>query len=853
VALMRALPIRAAIALVSATVASSVAWSTTITQVLPLTDRILMVHFDDGQVSHSQAGQPWGQETVLASPLNTITASSTNSYRISSTNDDFYATGLRPAQVGRKTKGTDFAWSNVQPYCAKEHWVYLTLPQQMQRGRTYELDTGSLASNGRYWTVTFDETRARSEAVHVNLLGYVPGAPQKYAYVFHWVGDQGSLNLAAYQGRTFRLINLATGTAAFSGTLNFRKAATQQETGQAGDTPKGNFLGADVYECDFSAFTNTGRYVAAVDGIGCSFPFSVQADVYREAFRTVARGLYHNRSGIELKQPCTAHGRPAPHNPALTPGFTNKLLYTSLRMTEWGSEGGNAAALLAAAKGPLTASGWYQDAGDWDSYYSHLAVAQHLLFAYEMAPRNFSDGELNIPEGINGWPDVLDEAAWLPRFLYRLRHELLSRGYGTGGVGLRIAGDAFGSDNPNSILQGSWRDTNRTWVVSGEDPWSTYRYAGVCAHLAFCLNLTGVSDPEGINWATEAAQAYAWAAANTLAGDPTNNSPAALRHPRAYAAAALFRITNDPAYETQFLSDVSSINSTTVLEQGETAFPVLLYALGGGAAQQNPAVRARLRSAVLATADEYGINTAAKRSLRWGGNYWMPMLVGQQTTPAVLELAAGCAVAKSSNPAKARQYLGILHTTCDYFLGVNSLNMTWVTGLGPRHPEQVFHIDAWCRGYHPGMIPYGPWRTENANPTWVTDHDWPNLTVYPAIENWPGNERWFDNRWSPLNSEFTVHQNLGPAAAAFGLLCAPGLDAPGAPAPVPMNITRTQSNTVLLSWPSPASGGLVLQQNTNLNATDWSPVPQYPADDGTNKTVVLSPTNTAGSFRLKWP
>jgi hypothetical protein len=30
--------------------------------------------------------------------------------------------------------------------------------------------------------------------------------------------------------------------------------------------------------------------------------------------------------------------------------------------------------------------------------------------------------------------------------------------------------------------------------------------------------------------------------------------------------------------------------------------------------------------------------------------------------------------------------------------------------------------------------------------------------VHPAIDAWPGNERWFDNRCSPMNSEFTIHQ-----------------------------------------------------------------------------------------------
>ena len=841
--------------LVLALFAPQIASPATVVEVRPLTDRIVVVHFDEGHVVHSVAGQSWGPEAVVISRLDDHAASQTNSYQVCSTNDPAYASALRPIQVGRKSKGTDFAWnSDPAPRWTKEHWLYLRLPQALQRGKTYLINTGALASNGSQWPVTFDETQTRSEAVHVNLLGYVPGAPQKYAYVYHWAGDLGSLDLSTYSGRSFRLINQRTGATHFTGTLVFRKPATQPETGQTGDSPNGNFLGAEVYECNFSSFTQPGEYVVAVDGVGCSFPFRVGPDIYREAFRTVTRALYHNRSGIERQAPHTAFTRPAPHHPTLTPGFTNRLIYTSVRVSEWGSEGGNASALLAGSKGPIQSAGWYQDAGDWDSYYSHLRVAQELLFACEMAPRNFSDGELNIPEGINGMADILDEAAWLPRFLYRLRHELLAKGYGTGGVGLRIAGDAFGPDNPGNILQGSWRDTNRTWAASGEDPWSTYRYAGTAAHLAYCLSLTGASDPQGINWTAEASAAYDWAKTNTRAGDESNYGPTQLKHPRAYAAAALFRVTGNTSYQTQFSNDVSTVSSSTVLSQDESGYPVMLFALGGGTAAYNATLRNRMRSAILATADEYGVATAAKRSLRWGGNFYFPMLVGQQTTPAVLEVAVGHAVARQSNPTKALQYLGILYTTADYFLGGNSLNMTWATGLGARHPNQVFHIDAWCGGYFPGLVPYGPWRTETSNPTWVTDHDFPNLTVFPSVENWPGNERWFDNRWSPLNSEFTIHQNIVPSAALFGLLCAPGPNASLAPPAVPLAITPTPTKTLVLSWPSDSTGGLGLQQTTDPFANqNWVPVPELPADDGTNKSVVVTPAEPSQSYRLKWP
>jgi hypothetical protein len=748
-----------------------------------------MLHLDEGHVIHHQRGMARSDEKVIVHPLDTAAAARPENYRISSVDDPAYGRPLPPLSVGRKSKGTDFAWFvdrwenghavNTRPDHTKEHWLYLTLPKPMHRGKTYKVTTNSLGSNGREWAVRFDETRVRSEAVHVNVLGYIPSASQKYAYVFHWMGDQGSLDLRAYNGRPFHLIDQATAKPVFSGNLAFRSAASQAETFHKSDSPPdGNFLKTDVYECDFSSFTRPGRYRISVEGIGSSFPFRLHEDTYREAFRMVARGLYHNRSGIALESKYTEFTRPAPHNPKVTPGFAGKLIYTTVRFTEWGSEGGNAKDLLTHSKGSIESAGWYQDAGDWDSYESHLRVAQELLLAFEIAPRNFRDRELNIPESGNGVPDILDEAAWLPRFCYRLRHELLRKGYATGGIGLRIAGDAFGDDEKTlaggkKVGQGSWEDVNRTWAASGEDPWSTYRYAGAAAQLAHCLNLAGVADPEGVNWREEAKEAYDWAQKNTRAGDDRRDPP--LKTRRAYAAAALFRLTGEKAYETQFSKDTAEITPTTELWDDNQYGPEV-YALAGSKGTPDPSQLTRITSAVLFTADSIVTGVMSKRALRWGGNWYMPMLVGQQTTPLVLQVAVAYALSKGNDPERTRRYQSALCTTCDYFLGCNALNMTWVTGLGPRHPIHVFHMDAWYNGkgqFHPGIIPYGPWRKVRDEGQGPWDVAWPHKTVYPPIDEWPGNERWFDNRCSPMNSEFTIHQNLAPAAALFGILCAP--------------------------------------------------------------------------------
>jgi hypothetical protein len=737
----------------------------------PLTDRIVLLHFKDGHVVHHKLGQKRSDEKVVTDPLDVKAASQAATYRISSLTDPSYKQCRAPVDVGRKTKGTDFAWFtdhwenghavNDRPDHSEEHWLYLFLPQPMKEGQTYTVTTGTLAKNGGSWKLPFAARKARSEAVHVNLLGYAPAAPSKYAYVYHWAGDKGGIDLKGVAGKRFWLVDQATGKDAFTGKVAFRKSATNPETYQKADTPNANYLDADVYECDFSAFDKPGNYVVAVEGVGRSFPFKIDSDVYREAFRTVARGLYHNRSGIALTKPYTEFERPAPGHPGVTPGF--KLQYSSLRSLDYGSESGTKAQIEPTLKGPLDAWGWYQDAGDWDSYETHLRVAQELLLAYELNPKAFRDGELNIPESGNGVPDILDEAAWLPRFCHRLRQELLAKKYGTGGIGLRVSGDAFGSDTgPKDVGQGSWQDVDRLYVASGEDPVSTFRYAGVAAQLAYCLRSAGYGDPQRVDWAQEARESYAWALAHTLPKDDVKTN-------RLYAAAALYRLTGEKAYEDQVAADTKEFGPGTEL-WFENLYGPAVYALAN---RGDATLHARLEAAILHTAD-LAHGTAQKRALRWGGNWGMPMLIGQQTTPWAMETAVARRLTR--DPDKAKAYTADLYTTCDYFLGTNALNQTWITGLGPRHPVNVFHMDAWYNGkptVHPGIIPYGPWRKEKDLGIGPWDHDWPNKTVYPAIDLWPGNERYFDNRCAPMTGEFTIHQNIAPAAAIFGILCAP--------------------------------------------------------------------------------
>jgi hypothetical protein len=70
---------------------------------------------------------------------------------------------------------------------------------------------------------------------------------------------------------------------------------------------------------------------------------------------------------------------------------------------------------------------------------------------------------------------------------------------------------------------------------------------------------------------------------------------------------------------------------------------------------------------------------------------------------------------------------------------------------------------------------------------------------------------------------------------------------PGAPL---LTITRTATNTVVVSWPSPATG-FVLQQTATLTPANWAAAPQTPVDDGTTVSVVVSPPAGNRFFRLR--
>lgn len=66
----------------------------------------------------------------------------------------------------------------------------------------------------------------------------------------------------------------------------------------------------------------------------------------------------------------------------------------------------------------------------------------------------------------------------------------------------------------------------------------------------------------------------------------------------------------------------------------------------------------------------------------------------------------------------------------------------------------------------------------------------------------------------------------------------------------PLLTVTKLGGSVLISWPSPSTG-FVLQENMALGSTNWVNVGTVPSDNGTNKTVTVSPPIGNKFYRLK--
>jgi endoglucanase len=502
-------------------------------------------------------------------------------------------------------------------------------------------------------------TESASPAIKVDQVGYPLDGPK--------------VALVAAPAETFQLRRTSDNSIVFQGRLE--PPHSDPDTGDL------------VWAADFSALRQPGIFYLEVPGVGRSFTFAVNNNVFERTYYLAMRAFYGQRCGTAVNL-----------GPEF-PGYSHQICHTQ---GEFHPSSG--------MMGPRANRGGWHDAGDYGRYMVNSGVTTAtLLWTWEIFAPALKPIQLKIPETGNGTPDILNEAHWNLEWMLKMQD-------GDGGVWHKQASVNFpGFISPE-------QDTLPSEVIgTGSFPYkSTCATADLAAVAAIAARVYKPYDAKFAERALQAAKrAWAWAAEypNVTFKNPPGVSSgeyadANCGDERVWAAAELWRTTGDAEYHGFFLDHYAellpSLDSPPV-ENWNAMGPKALwtYALStrkGADAGAMRAIRARTLEAANAIvartrANPYHVSLKANDYV-WGSNgiaaeYGMELLIANVLAP---------------DPSFADAARDNLH----YLLGRNAFSLSWVTQVG-EHSFQHPHHRPSGDGKHaqpwPGLLSGGP----NAN------------------------------------------------------------------------------------------------------------------------------------------
>lgn len=569
-------------------------------------------------------------------------------------------------------------------------------------------------------------------------------ADEKLGFVTVWTGFGEPI--ADIDGATARIINVNTGEVALS--VTGRRFEQPQEEGELW---RGDLTGAPTTVFDFSDLEAPGAYRVCIDGVGCSLTFGVTIDgPWQTMTSTVARALFHQRSGIELEQPFTAFARPRGYHP--DDGIAVEASEQTLVEDPNGrGDGEPFLELVSERTGDPVIDAWggHFDAGDWDRRVQHLWAARRLIDLVELFPDTTGAIELNIPESGDEIPDLLDEARWTVDLFARLQTE-------DGAVRGGIEAESYSLDGATS-----WTETLDVFAYA-PDAWSSAIYAGVAADMAFVLN---DYDPEAANeYLASAVRAMDWAEGN-LGTVPEGDED--LNVQRSIAAVSLYRATGDDRWHDLFLalSPLASGTDPTPCVLATSCESNWRYATLPAELGQAD-VRDRATASIIDIADQLlfvGETTAfgwtpegPNIQLIWSNGPSIPHSVG---------------IMRAFLLTGEQQYRDQAVRNASFALGGNPAGITYITGVGAENPRQPLLVDQRNAGLPiwPGTPIYGVF-TSWQLPDWYLNFFLRDAGATPDPAGWPTLHNFVDQGVFAGHSEFTVQQSHGEAIWTFGVL-----------------------------------------------------------------------------------
>ena len=716
------------------------------------------------------------------SKLNTAEAVAVENWTITSTDDsNFGTTGLKPTVCYRKSKVTGVscgAWNssaNDFNYTYPlEHSIFLRLPKSLLQGKTYSIGLDpKILSDIATKSITIDIYNNISEAIHVNLVGYLNDGSVKSADLYQWLGNGAGRDFTSFEGKKVYIYDVNTKISTEAGKVVYWKSNSSSNAEASGY----NLINSNVWNADFTGFTTPGTYRLVIEDVGCSQDFTIGGDAYYQPFMVSTRGYFYtrmNQDNMDMK--------PVPRRPLYIPGVSpsNTTIYITTMNpmnSAWstftcGDQWDNNCTGWEKYKKPgnptnTKVRGGHGDAFDFDRHLGHISSLYDMLLPYVLTGGAISDDNLGIAESGNGIPDILDEARNEADFWLNLRD---GKAYG------------HGLTNPNG---------NNVLYQAGSSALAAWANAANAAMLSNCFQIAGKDDLMK-TYRDSAIIAYAFAKNlpdqqldyKVNVGDCDIRG----RDLKMMAAAFLYNITGIAAYEDDVnLESVAKTTTSTIMGWNGSVSSNVNQVWGTAAYLMSkrtihyPTLFNNMKASIIYEAKtQEASNTTARPSRRAtdkNTGWW-------RTSQNVHRCMIAHAV--TTDQTQKTLFENALVLEADWGLGRNPLNMIQMTTASTpletkRSVENMFTTgrDDGTPGVHPGQTPYmgtGNWGSGGgADPNLMTSLCYPTPTMGTNGNNdfdttWPLAEAYFNTRYCYANAEFTPQQTMRGKMAMYGYL-----------------------------------------------------------------------------------
>jgi endoglucanase len=744
-----------------------------------LDQNILMVRFLDGEVTHRDDGigpnaftNNYHEDNIdtvknYAPPLNTSAAQQASNWTLVSTDDAAFGDpGVHPSHCYRKTKlngHAERAWqsSDYLYESTYEHTLYLQFTQSFKQGNAYTLSiAGAANSDKTSASITYDIFQSRSEAIHINLVGYHPDPAEKSADLYCWMGDGGARDYSGFAGKTVYLYDTAGKKSTEVGKVTFWKQS-------ANDVGGYNLIRSSVWNADFSSFTTRGVYRLAIDGVGCSQDFIIADNAYFYPFMVATQGYFYMRIGQDSGKGI----KPVPRRPLYIPGVNppaTKVYVTTMTPyhSEWGTfssgdvwDKPNDWAKYRKTGNPTNANafGGHSDALDWDRHLGHIATIYDMLLPFYLTGGAINDDNLDIAESGNGIPDLLDEARNEVDFWLRLRDG---------------AAYSHGLTNPNA---------NSEFFQAGPTTVAAWANAANAAMLADCFRIAGLAVLSG-QYKDSAVAAYSFASsqADQMLDKTQGIGDAVIRGRdlKMMAAAALYNLTGQTSYEDAVNQESMVKNANSILEDygnGDSKNQIWATAIYLMTKQtvHYPELFANMKASVIAQAKTKETNLSTTRPSRRSTLNSAGYFRTAQNVHHTLIAHAVC-----DQPPDKTLFRKALVLEADYGLGRNPMNMIQMTTASTPLEGKRSVMDAYTSGHddgtpgmHPGHTPYFNLDDWDQSMTMGSPSKL-YANCFPANfkSTWPMDEGYFNTKYVWAHNEFTPQQTMRGKMALYGYL-----------------------------------------------------------------------------------